>query len=246
MDITVGSLRVNLSALALYHTDDNPELSRFIARHNLARRVYRWNCTSQSGVPSPPGARLRLEAEVLITVTDEDGIGDPGPSANYANEIIQAAGLSGMPALVRAFNSALPPLEVPIEYADLLDPYKADYSLDILARITYLQCLARPYGLLARDTFYILVPHLVTFHSVVTGRCGGTEPAGRAITGWSPHVEPGAVLGPLERQIMQEEAEAEARRRRLVGQLPKPSEDGAATPGGSGHALPDGHKPDGD
>lgn len=216
MDITLGKLRVNLSALALYDRMADPVVSRHVTQRQAPRRFYSWDCASQTGTPAPRPDTRRREASMLIHYPGLWGAVDQQATAQMARELLKAADLRNLRAVDAALQAALPPLVVPVEWADLLDPYKAQYSLDIYEQVTYLQCLARPYGLMPEDHFFIFVPHLVTFTSRVTGRCaGGTARNGTAITGWSPHVELSGARGRLERQISAEEEEAAKRRERL-------------------------------
>ncbi len=220
MDIRIGKLRINLSALALYEHGDNPALSTWIGKKIAPKRIYTWDCATQTGQPAARNPNVRFPTELTFLVTTNRGQEDRLASMALAEDARKAADLPTLRAFARQLAVAIPPLTVPIDWDTLWAPFKALYSLEINARVIYLQCLARPYGLGASDYFFILVPHLVTFTTVVTGRCaGGTAANGTALTGWSPHVTPGTVLGELERQILNEEREAEERRRRLMQEM---------------------------
>lgn len=213
MDIRVGDLRINISALALYQHDDNPPLGRYITRLHQPRTVWKWDCVTQTSVPPQRFPIFEIETNIYFLVTRKGRI-DRMMSQFLTADAVKTANLASTAAFDREFQKAIPPLQVPIDYATLADPYLGAYSFDIMARITFLQCVARPYGMDIRDYFYVFVPHLVTFTTVITGSCGGALPVGTAVTGTSPHIVPETVLGPLERQIMAEEAEAEARAQR--------------------------------
>lgn len=216
MDIRIGKLRINLSALGLYNHGDNPALSTWINSKLAPVTVYTWDCATQTGQPPKRGPNFIMRTALTFLVTRRLGQEDKLMSGLLADDARKAADLGSLRDFAHGLNRALPPLIVPIDWNTLWAPYKDLYSLRITARVMYLQCLARPYGMQASDYFFILVPHLVTFTTVVTGRCaGGTAADGTALNGWSPHVKPGTVLGELERQIMNEEQEAEERRRRI-------------------------------
>ena len=220
MDIRIGKLRINLSALALYEHGDNPALSTWINKKIAPRRIYTWDCATQTGRPAVRNPNFTAATELTFLVTTNRGQEDRRLSRLLAEDARKAADLASLRAFAQQLGVALPPLVVPIDWDTLWAPFKAQYSLEISARVFYLQCLARPYGLDASDYFFILVPHLVTYTTVVTGRCaGGTAANGTALTGWSPHVTPGTVLGELEQQILNEEREAEERRRRLWAEM---------------------------
>lgn len=211
MDIRLGTLRVNLSSLVLYDNTGGKPLARKYRILNRQKRFYRWNCANQTGRPVPRPARRSYQANAHILFPDLFGAEDKKEAAAFLGRLVGAAGFAKPADLNRALNRALPPLTVPVEWSQLLDPHKADYSLDFYERIHYLRFLARPNGLNPSDYFYMFVPHLVTFSVRIIGRCSGTKPNGTWLTGWSPHIMPGRVLARLERQAALEEREADAR-----------------------------------
>jgi hypothetical protein len=216
MDIKLGKLRVNLSALALYDRMSDAQVSRFLSARTAPRRFYRWDCRTQSGKPDPRPDGRRRETSLLIHVADVFGGVDQQSTQSITRDLLKAADLRNLQALDKALQAQLPPLVVPVDWAQLLDPFKAQYSLDVYEQVSYLQCLARPYGMMPEDHFFIFVPHLVTFSSRVTGRWGGTAKNGSVVTGWSPHITLKGAPEKLERQISKEEAEAAKRRKRLA------------------------------
>ena len=143
-----------------------------------------------------------------------------GLSNQLAGDLLKASDLENL----RAFNTKLqvefPPLEARIEWDRLWQPYKNDYSFNITAQVLYLACVGRPYGMDITDYFYILVPYYVTFSTIITGSCGGTDPVGSRPMWMSTRRQTKARMERLERQLAEEEREAEAaRRRQLEGEM---------------------------
>lgn len=216
MDIKIGKLRVNISALALYGHNDHPALGGFLRQKMLPFAIYRWNCQTQLG---QPGQRLGVfEQETVMNplITDLFGASDKKASQKFADKLAKAAGLADINAFDRDLQTKLKPLRVNIDWNRLWKPFKDQYSLIITAQVHYLQCLARPYGLNASDYFYILVPQFVTFSTIVAGRCdGGQHPNGTALTGMSHMHGKDLTIEALEQQIMKEEQEAQSLNERL-------------------------------
>lgn len=226
MEIKLGDLRVDLSAAALYQNWTGPAYARYIQNIEMPKPFYKWNCQTGSGLPAPRPANRTYNTHLFIHMPGRDGMPDQISESLMLHMLLGDANLKDAPALDRALMAAIAPLTVPVDWASLVDPYTADYAMDVYEKVTYLRFVARPYGIAAFSHFYLFVPHLVTFDSRVTGRCGGIKPDGSVLTGWSPHIEPGEVLDQLERQNSREETEANQRRQRL-------EESGGAPPSGS-------------
>lgn len=211
MDIKIGKLRVQLSALALYSHNDHPALGGYLRQKMLPRPIYHWNCTTQTGKPAQRLGVFEQETAFNTLVTDLFGTADKKASTELAARLSKGAGLADINAFDKMLQTQLKPLQVNIDWDRLWKPYKDQYSLVITAQVHYLQCVARPYGLNITDYFYVLVPQFVTFSTIVTGRCsGGTHANGTGLTGMSHMHAKNAVIETLEQQIMQEEREAEA------------------------------------
>lgn len=216
MDIAVKKLRVNISALALYETDDHPALGGFLRQKMMPFAIYRWNCLTQTGRPPKRLGVFEQETVMNPLVTDIFGSSDKKASQKFAERLAKAAGLADINAFDKELQKSLKPLRANIDWDRLWKPFKDQYSLVITAQVHYLQCLARPYGLGVTDYFYVLVPQFVTFSTIVTGICdGGTHPKGTALTGMSHMHASDVTIDALERQIMNEEQEAQALNERL-------------------------------
>lgn len=218
MDIKVGKLRINLSALALYLHDDNPALGNWIASKSAPRTIYRWDCATQSG--NPPQRLPIFEQQTAINfLMTWWGMVDRKASERLARHAVKAADLASVQAFDAELQRALPPLRAKIDWDLLWKPFKDDHSLRISAQVFWLQCVGRPYGMHVADSFYILVPAYVTFTTVITGLCGGSHPVGTAATGMSARRQTDERMEAFERQIFQEEEEAEGMNQRLIEDL---------------------------
>ena len=212
MDIKVGELRINVSALALYKHGDNPALSNWIAMKSKPVQIYNWNCQTQLGDrPRLPVFQQETAFNILVT---NNGAVDMPLSVQLSKDLTKAADLDSLRDFNAKLQEALPPLQTRIEWDRLWAPYKDDYSFIITAQVLYLHCVGRPYGMDITDYFYILVPFYVTFSTIITGSCGGTDPNGSRPMWMSTRRRTNRLMEQFERQIVEEEEEAEAARQR--------------------------------
>ena len=214
MDIKLGKLRLGLSALALYDGATDRVVDWYVKTLVSPRRFYRWDCSVPAGKPDPRPETRRRATSLLVHVGDGRGGVDVVKRQQVTRDLLRSADLPNLKKLDAALQKQLPPLVVPVDWAMLLDPFKQEYSVDIYEQVTYLQCLARPYGMQPDTYFHIFVPQMVSFSARVVGRCGGALKDGTVLTGMSSAVMLSGNPAKLERQVSKEEEEAEAHRKR--------------------------------
>ena len=212
MDIKIGELRINLSALKLYKHNDGLTIDPYIAAMKKSQPLYTWDCVAGTGVP-PRKPKLSVDALVKFLVSDFRGLPDNDESMALLADTLEAADY----ARVKDFDAAVQTqfkLIVPIDWDKLWLPYKDEYSLTINRQVKYLECIGRPYGMEATDYIYFFIPVHITFQTVLGTTCGGILPEGATFTR-PPTRRSGTQISEkvaeLEAQIDREEEEARRR-----------------------------------
>ena len=208
MEIKLGRMRGELVAAANFR--DVPLFYAIRRGHAISRSrvVYTWNCNPPFGNPNPPRPSIRLGNIVSFYLLDGRLKFDAAASRTLRDDVLQLAGLRDLSALVDALNTAIPPPSFNIDYAELADPFKGEYSFKIAVIYTYMQMLFRPRGLGLADQFYVDVPVNASMSTIVTGSCGGAIADGQTLTYVSPHfaLYPAALR--LEREFERDSKEA--------------------------------------
>lgn len=225
MEIKIGKLKVELSSASLYAgaSPAKQKLVRMVRRKARREIAYRWNCNTQSGTPAQRPARVRVTTEYILAPHRE--VIPFGPISTYPTEQAwhAAADLTESDFTAK-LKEHLPDLVLPLDWSKYGEPFKDQYSFDIVVQTQFLLVFGRPKGMTMKDHMFILTPSDVTIMPVVTGRCGGTEPNGTVLGGFSFHraafTDPEhAPFAELEPIITEETEEARAMRERLREEL---------------------------
>ena len=186
METHFGKLRVDVSSYYLYFKGiEDEDVDRWLAAQSKPKTFFRWDCSSQTS--NPPIRRPDLTAHTQVRIGSRRVLNPLGPSfdMNMTTLWLAAAGFATEQDLIRDVRRVFPPLKVPIPWDTFWEPYKDDYSLKLTALVHYMPLVASPRGLTLHDRMFIMVPQYLTIQSIVTGSCGGTEPVGKSLEGFS-------------------------------------------------------------
>lgn len=178
MEIKLGKLRFAATGLPLF--ENYMELMRLPPLHQQApvRTIYRWDCATQRGTPTPPPATFDVEHNLHFYMRDARGRLDKPATTALVNRVVAAAGFKDIPALAKAFETQFPTIKVPVDAATLITPHTANYSFHITAFAAYNTLLLRPHGGRIGDHVFMSVPWHVYIQTNFDGACNGAASPG--------------------------------------------------------------------
>lgn len=158
MEFKLGKLRFSATGLPLF--ENNLEMMRRPPLKNQApvRTIYRWDCVTQRGTPTPPPATFDVEHNLHFYLRDARGRLDRRATRAMVDRVVAAAGFRDLPALAAAFEAAFPTIRFPIDAAALITPHQRDYSFHLSAFAAYSTLLIRPHGGRIGDHAFLSVP----------------------------------------------------------------------------------------
>lgn len=178
MQITLGKLDLTIHWIGLFDSLGDlmflPPFENWLAK----RKLYHWDCARQSGDPRRPPKTVILPSYLHFHALDAQGQPDPKAAGDMLDRFVRAAGMKTREELSDAFSAICPDFTIPVNAAVLIDPFKPNYTFDVLMFPEYKIFHVSANGGRMGDFALIGLPTVAAFQTRFVASCNGApEPA---------------------------------------------------------------------